>query len=86
MRRKQKAVITVETHRLTVLRKQRPSVFAWCEQCGREVEMFTCEAAAALLGVKLREVYRRVEKGSLHFLENEDGSVLICCAPESRRR
>jgi hypothetical protein len=85
MKRKQRAVITVETHRLTVLRKQRPSVFAWCARCGAEVEMFTCEAAAALLGVKLREIYRRVEKGSLHFLEGQDGSLLIC-PHESRKR
>jgi len=37
------------------------------------------EQAAALLGITPREVYRRVEKGALHFMETDAGTLLICC-------
>jgi hypothetical protein len=46
------------------------------------------EAAAALLGITTREVYQRVEKGTVHFMETEGRELLICCrlGPNSRRQ
>ena len=78
MKRKKRAVVTIETHRVTVVRPLREPINAWCEQCGAEVLMVKPESAAMFLGVTAREVYRRIEQGALHSLEKEDGSLLIC--------
>ena len=44
--------------------------------------MLVPEKAARLIGVTPREIYRRIEQGSLHFVESENGSLLICCADQ----
>lgn len=77
---KRTTVITIEMHRLTVVRPRRPSVLAWCERCGRQVRMVTPEQAAALAGTRPRAIYRRVESGDLHFVETGAGALLICSA------
>lgn len=40
--------------------------------------MLTPEGAAALLSVSVRELYRAIEAGGLHFRERADGAVAIC--------
>ena len=79
MKRKKSTVVTIETHKLTVVRPLREPINAWCEQCAAESQMLTPENAATLLGVAPREIYRRVENGALHFLESANGALLICC-------
>lgn len=76
---KPKAVITIETHKLTVIRALHQPINVWCEQCAVEVEMTTPEQAADLLGITPREVYRSVENGKLHFVETIAGELFICC-------
>ena len=78
MANKPKAVITVETHKLTIVRQLHEPIFLWCEQCAAQVEMIAPEFAATILGVKVREIYRRIEQGKLHFFETETGEVFIC--------
>ena len=51
---------------------------AWCPACGSEAQMLTPEQAAAVAGVTVRAVNRRVEDGSVHFLETADGRLLVC--------
>jgi hypothetical protein len=74
-----KRIITSETHQLTIIRPRAKRVRAWCEGCAAETEMALPEIAAELLGISPREVYRRVEGGSIHFIEIEGGKLLICC-------
>lgn len=73
-----RTIITIEKHRLTVVRSRRPSVVAWCERCGEEVRMVTPEQAATLAGTLPRAIYRRVESGDVHFVETRVGTLLIC--------
>ena len=40
--------------------------------------MATPELAASVLGVHIREIYRRIEQGDLHFFETKIGQVFIC--------
>jgi excisionase family DNA binding protein len=40
--------------------------------------MLTPEAAAALVGVTARTIYRFVESGELHVIDTCDGTLLIC--------
>ena len=50
--------------------------------------MVTADEAAGLAGVSSRTIYRRVEAESLHFMETNEGRLLICTnslAPDSRR-
>jgi hypothetical protein len=42
------------------------------------------ENAAQLLGITPREIYRRIEAGSLHFTEGANGSLLVCWAEHER--
>jgi aerobic-type carbon monoxide dehydrogenase small subunit (CoxS/CutS family) len=78
-RAKRKKVITIETFQRTVIRQApNKTQILWCEFCQAEVEMTAPELAATILGVKVREIYRRIEQGKLHFFEMETGEVFIC--------
>lgn len=67
--------IAVETEETVVLRIWRPLRIG-CEVCG--AEMARPEAAAVATGLHVREVYRRVEAGTVHFLESADGVLAVC--------
>jgi hypothetical protein len=51
---------------------------AWCSGCCDEALMATPQQAAALGGVSVRAVNRSVEAGQVHFLETQDGQLLVC--------
>lgn len=77
MKKTRRAKITFETERsLVVIRRQ--SLERRCEFCGAEVEMIEIKTAAAIARTSQREIFRRVENGSLHFAETEAGNLLIC--------
>jgi hypothetical protein len=69
--------VEVETEEIVVVRV-RATCMAWCPGCSAEVVMARPEAAAARAGLRVREIYRLVEAGSVHFLESADGTVLVC--------
>jgi len=76
---KRKKVITIETFQRTVIRQNlTPTQNLWCEFCQAEVEMTTPELAATILDSRVREIYRRIEQGDLHFFETVTGEVFIC--------
>ena len=77
-RRRTTTEIRFEIEELYLLRKAGESVRAWCEGCGREVQMTTADEAASLAGVTTRTVYRWVEQGKIHFAETAEGRVLVC--------
>ncbi|MFL6228055.1 MAG: hypothetical protein ACJ741_04690 [Pyrinomonadaceae bacterium] len=53
---------------------------AWCSRCDALAAMLTPEQAAALAGVGVRQIFRWVETGRLHFVEIEGASPLLCFA------
>jgi hypothetical protein len=69
--------VTIETEEKTVVRRDRGSSLMWCSACRREVEMVTPDEATQIAAVSMRTIYRWVEFGKLHFVE-ERGRVLIC--------
>ena len=79
MGRTRRTIITVESHRLTVVRSRRP-IEMWCKECGKELPMFTPETAAARAGVSPRAIYRSIERGEVHFIDTSDGSALLICS------
>lgn len=77
MKKRKFTTITVEIERLLVINRCR-SLFSLCPACGDEVRLVTVEQAAVLARLTWREIYRRVEAGTLHFIETNDGQLLIC--------
>jgi hypothetical protein len=69
--------ITIHTERLLVMSGSR-SLYSLCAACGDEVWMVTIDQAAILARVNSRDVYREVEAGMLHFIETNEGLVLVC--------
>lgn len=76
---KRKKTITIQTIQQTVIRPiSNQTTTKQCEFCQAEVEMAPPELAAKFLQISVREIYRRIESGSLHFIETESGTVFIC--------
>lgn len=80
-RMKRRKTIIIETHQVQRIRAQasaEQTVTAWCEQCGAHGSFVTAETAARLRRETTRVLYRKVEAGTLHFLETVEGSLLVC--------
>jgi len=53
-------------------------VRAQCVECRQEVSWLTPNQVAALTGLTLREIFRRIESNTLHFSETPPGLLHIC--------
>lgn len=51
----------------------------FCTKCGFPVRWVVPEEAMALSQSSLREIFRKIETGNLHFVETADGFLLVCC-------
>jgi hypothetical protein len=69
--------VTLESRGLLRLRLPEDAVMGWCPACGDDVRWVTVREAAAISGLTEREIHRRMEAGSLHFLESF-GALLVC--------
>jgi excisionase family DNA binding protein len=49
-----------------------------CSKCNEGSGLITPDEAAALAGVSTRVIYRRLEDGEIHFIENARGELFIC--------
>ena len=78
MKTRRRIEITVETDQVLLISKPGRSAPAWCGECNRRVRMATAEQAALLAGVSVRQIYRWVEAGKLHFTETPEGLLLVC--------
>ena len=78
MGKKTRTEITVESLRRTAIRRRGRPRDIWCQECASEVPMLTPDEAAAALGTTARAIYRRVERGALHFSETGGGALLVC--------
>jgi len=76
--KKTKTEITIRTDEVVILRTNRRESLISCQQCQGETFMITPEEAKALANTSLREIYRWVETGQIHYTESPDGSVLLC--------
>ncbi|HUR98833.1 MAG TPA: hypothetical protein VMZ26_12275 [Pyrinomonadaceae bacterium] len=68
--------ITFETEETIVLREGSKVTIDDCPVCGRRVPMLTPQAAAFLLGVGERAIFRLLEADRLHF--TDEIRVLVC--------
>ena len=76
--RKEKITIKIENYSRTTWRIRRGEIRLCCELCAPVVPMISPSEAAALLETTVREIFRRVENGAVHFTEIENGELLVC--------
>lgn len=50
----------------------------YCEACRHAGVFITVGSAVRETGLRLREIFRRIESGAVHCLELPDGMVLVC--------
>ena len=90
MRTQKRNETTMETRRGPGSRRRRRRVLSRpCASCGADRHLLTIEYASCLSGLSLRQLFRHVEGGQLHFVEAPDGSFICLdslCALVSRTK
>ena len=77
--KKKRTEITIEIDEITLINRGRnASVRLWCRRCDATATMVPPERAAAIAGVTVRTINRWVETDSVHFVETENGLLLLC--------
>ena len=74
-----KTEISLEIEEAITIRAQQV-VIAECRQCQKRVRMIALNEAAMIARLSAREVFRRMESGELHFVEDGNGLLFICVA------
>ena len=78
MRRIRRIEVTVETDEIAIIRGLQDKVLSLCPECADAVVMMTPDEAALIARTTTREIYRRVEEGSVHPVETPEGFLLVC--------
>lgn len=79
MTKTRKTEKAVEIHEFYVIRSTSGSLPALCVECSSgDAFMVAPEQAAAVAHVPLRDIYRGVESGLVHYTERDDGSLVVC--------
>ena len=78
MGRIRRTEVTVETDEITIIRCTREIVAPPCSQCAETVLMITPEQAAIVTHTNIREIYRALEAGWVHYAETPGGSLVVC--------
>ena len=74
---RQKTEISLEFEEALTIRTGR-AFEASCLRCRRQVLMLPANEAAIVTGQSAREIYRQVEAGALHSLEDRSGMLYVC--------
>lgn len=78
MKRTRRTRTTVEMREVVVIRGSRLRKRVPCTQCSQATPMVTVQAAVNISGISVREIYRLIESGEIHFVETANGLTLIC--------
>jgi hypothetical protein len=73
-----KTEILIETHERTLVRWLEKEVRSVCRACRAEALFILPERAAVETGASVREIFRLVESGAVHFIETDNRLTLIC--------
>lgn len=71
--------VFIETSETFIIKRNRTFVRAWCEDCGREVNMVSPVEAALLTGYDVKAISSMMENQHIHFsyLKAETPSVCL---------
>jgi hypothetical protein len=76
---KKRTEITIEMDEITLINIRRDdSARLWCPGCSATVAMVLPEQAAEIAGVTVRTINRWVETEKVHFMETDNGMLLLC--------
>ena len=76
MKIKRKTELTVHAEKILMIKRSQKANLALCADCGRP--MVSPEKAAIFGGIRTRQIYREIENGERHFIEIENGELLVC--------
>ncbi len=68
----------IETEKFLTIRNGAGNSRVVCDLCEGKIPMLTSAEATQFVGTSLRQIFRLVENGQLHFRETPDGLLLIC--------
>ncbi len=74
---RRKAEITIENHRILVVRRLR-STRAWCAKCGGETDMIRAEDAATLARDNSTQLPDSAGGHCWHITQDRDGKQFVC--------
>ena len=78
--------IHIETRERIVFRQtSAQEIETACAACDSDSIFIQPERAAFLFNLTTREIYRRIERGTIHFLETASGATLVCAASLSTK-
>jgi hypothetical protein len=77
MKRIKKTFIQSETREIWTIRRTANPLTDWCEQCRADVRWLHLQETTRLTGLLSSEIFRRVEAGTIHFMET-DARLLFC--------
>lgn len=75
---KREKEVVVEVEQVLVFRKLEISGRGWCELCATDVVMIAPDLAAAISRQSTRTIYRWVEQGRLHYIDQSIGAGQVC--------
>ena len=78
MKRKIRRAVLIETEQISFLVNRSSTDFMICKKCGEDAVMLSPEKLSEGTDIHKREIYRRVECGTVHYQERENGDVFIC--------
>lgn len=78
---RRKTFVEIETPRRISVIIPAAEIAEYCPFCEAPKQpLITAEHAAVMFGISRRTIYRFVEEGAAHFVENADGDVMLCPA------
>ncbi|MGC2236963.1 MAG: hypothetical protein WA584_12430 [Pyrinomonadaceae bacterium] len=80
MIRKIRRRIVTETKQIALVVNSNASGNLFCELCGEMSALISPLAAAKILKISPREIFRLIENGEIHFVETRapDNQVFVC--------
>ena len=77
--KKKRTEIIIEIDEITLVNPgSSASTRVWCPGCSSIVMLVPPEHAAGIAGVSVRTINRWVEAETVHFVETENGLLLLC--------
>jgi hypothetical protein len=70
--------VLIETSEILIIKRNRTFVRAWCEACGREVNMLPLHEAARLTGYDVKAIRSMMENRHIHFCYLKSETPCIC--------
>lgn len=76
MKKRIRQTVLIETEQISIFFDRSKQEFMFCPKCEVESVMLLPEKIAELTNISIREIYRQIESGEVHFIEKE--TILVC--------